>query len=207
MRKRIFFIALSILLGMLTVLQIRSFQKVRFLVQRSEPRDILAELRILQLANEELRAQVQEEEKLLKEISANLNTGAIEDEILRLRLLSGGEEVFGKGVEITLSAPVKEFWLNDLTAQLVFLGAEAISVNDIRLVSQTAGFRNVGVGILMRRYFLKPPFIIKAIGPSLELKQSLAQNGGILDRIEHAHPGLQITLIEKENVIIPKLPE
>lgn len=211
MKKRTIFSAIAIILGILLSLQIRSFQRIDILIQRSRPGEAFAELRVLQIANAELRAHLEEEKHALEDVASTLSNRALEDEMNRLRLLSGEESIFGEGLEITFSQPVKEFWITDLIAQLVTSGAEAIAMNDIRLTVGTAGFRAVSggggrlEGLLMRKHFLKPPLRLTAIGGRKELQQSLTQGGGILDRIEHDHPGLKIFLAEREKIIIPAL--
>lgn len=207
MKKSYFFITVTVIVGILLGLQVRSFRKITFLAERSSPGDIIGELRVFQVANEKLRTQIQEEGKRLEELNSTLTNVAVEEEIERLKLLSGEESVSGEGVEITLGESVEEFWIIDLVAHLVSGGAEAVSVNGIRLVNSTGGFRSVGGGLIMRRHFLRPPFHIVAIGPKQSLRQSVSQTGGILDRIKDAHLGLQMIFSEEEMVIIPAIPE
>jgi uncharacterized protein YlxW (UPF0749 family) len=139
----------------------------------------------------------------LEDLKKKLANQPVEEEIKRLRLLSGEEPIFGEGIELTLSIAVDEFWLNDIVAQLVSSGAEAISVNDVRLLPATAGFRRINSGILMRSEYLRPVFRLVAIGPQRVLQQSIGQNGGILDRMSKAYPYLKVFLTPREKVVIP----
>lgn len=199
-------IIIAVITGILLALQIRSFKKVEFLVQRSESTGILSELRTLQLANIQLKENLEEKEKSLTDIYSQVSSHKImEDEINRLSLLSGKVAVTGEGIEITFNSIPKAFWLSDLIAQLVSAGAEAIAINNIRLTERTAGFRNIGVGLLMRRDFIAPPLIVDAIGPKNILKQAINQNGGILDRIKNSTQKLKIELKEQDRIIIPAL--
>lgn len=207
MNKRTVFASIAVVLGILLALQIRSFQSIDFLVKRSRPGEVFAELRVLQIANASLRAHLEEEKKSLLEAASALSDRAIEDELHRLQLLSGEEAVSGEGVEISFDRSVAEFWITDLIAQLAASGAEAVALNGIRLTEQTAGLREISGGLLMRRNFMNSPFHLEAIGPRKELKLSIAQDGGIIDRIQRASPGLKIFVTEKENIIIPALKE
>ncbi len=197
----------AVLVGVFLALQVRSFRKVEFLVQRSGPESIFEELRIFQLANERLRTESEEGEKFLVDLQSKITSQTIEAEIDRLESLSGQKDVFGEGVEIILSSAVPAYRISDLIAQLVTVGAEAVAINDIRLTPQTAGLRDVGGGLLMRRNFLRPPFRITVIGPKQELKLAIGQNGGLIDRIQSSHPGLSVTLSERDKVVIPALAE
>lgn len=205
MNKRTVFTSIAVVLGILLALQIRSFQSIDLLVKRSRPGEVFAELRVLQIANTSLRAHLEEEKKSLSEAASALSDRAIEDELHRLQLLSGEEAVSGEGVEISFDRSIAEFWITDLMAQLVASGTEAVALNGIRLTEQTAGLREISGGLLMRRNFLNSPFHLEAIGPRKELKLSVAQDGGIIDRIQRASPGLKIFVTEKENIIIPAL--
>lgn len=201
------FIIIAVIIGILLSFQIRSFKKVELLIERSKPTSILAELRTFQLANEQLRAHLAEEETLLSDINSKITSVAVEDEIQRLRSLSGEQEIYGEGVELTFSKVVPEYWISDLVAQMVGSGAEAISINDLRLTAKTGGFRTVNGGLVMGKSYLRSPFRVAVIGPEKEITQAIAQSGGIIDKMESAFPGLVILVTPKNKVVIPALPK
>jgi len=197
----------ALIVGILLAVQVRSFKQIGALSMRSEPGDVLTELRVFQIANEQLRSHVDEDKKSLAEISGTLFSSAIDDEIKQLRMLGGEESVTGQGLEVTINGPVEAYWISDLIAQLVSAGAEAVAVNDIRLTPRTAGFRSIGAGLVMRRDFLNPPLRISVIGSKHALKEAVAQNGGIVDRIHGAYPHTNITVTPRDKIIIPGLPK
>lgn len=199
------FIVTAILIGILLALQIRSFKKVEILMQRSEPADVLRELRSFQVANQQLESHILEKEKNVEDLKSKIASIAIEEEINRYKLLAGEDPVAGEGVEIAFNKAIESFWITDITAHLVAAGADAVAVNNVRLTPQTAGFRNVGENILMRKYLLRPPFKISAIGPKDILNQSITQNGGIIDRIKNTHAQLNISVAPQDKIIIDKL--
>ncbi|MBI5413680.1 DUF881 domain-containing protein [Candidatus Peregrinibacteria bacterium] len=207
--KKTVFITIAVVLGILLSLQIRSFKRLESFIERSKPADVLAELRTFQVANEQLRVRVSEESKAVSDLESNEQRVSVEDEIKRLDLLAGTRSIAGEGVLLTFTEVPEEFWMSDLVTQLISAGAEAIAVGDtqnvIRLTSRTAGFRSVGGGLMMRRYFLKPPFHVIAIGSKSELRKSVAQEGGIVDRITSAHPQLKITVQVLDRITIPAL--
>lgn len=201
-------IIISIIIGFLLSLQIRSFKKVEFLLERSESKDFLAQLRTLQIANADLREKLAGEQKTFDEMDAKLAVKVMEQEIGDLKKLAGEDAVSGAGIEITLSSALKSYWITDLIAELVSAGAQAVSLNGIRLTERMAGFRDVNGGLVMRRFFLRPPFSILVIGPPKELKQAISQNGGIIDRIKRSTPAISANVSERENIIIqPVAPE
>ena len=199
---------IAIITGILLILQIRSFKEVEFLIQRSGSVGILSELRTLQLANVQLKSILIEKEKGLEDMQKKVSASSIlENEINRLRSLSGEVAVSGPGIEIIFSTDIQAFWISDIIAQLVSAGAEAIAINDIRLTERTAGFRNVGGGLLMRRNFILPPIKITAIGNKQALAQAINQNGGILTNIKNSVSKLKVSLTEYDKIVIPALNE
>lgn len=200
------FIATAVVIGILLAIQIRSFKKVDFLLQRSGQGNLMHELKVFQVANQNLRDHLAETKISLIDMQSRITAQTIDEEIKRLRLLAGEDAVSGEGIEITIPISIDAFWIIDLVAQLRAVGAEAVALNDIRYVSKTAGMRQIKPsGLLMRRTFLRPPFRISAIGPSRELKNTLTQSGSILNRIEQNHPGLKITVAQREKIEIPGL--
>ena len=195
----------ALLSGILLAVQIRSFKNVEFLIQRSQPANVVTALRSFQIANATLRDQLSEEEATLEALRSKVASVAVGEQIAQLKLQAGEEAVKGEGVEVIINAPVQAFWITDLITEVVSIGAEAVAVNDIRLTARTAGFRDVGGGMVMRRTFLKPPYRISIIGPRKKLHDTIAQNGGIIDRIEKGFPGLHSIITEKETIIIPAL--
>lgn len=191
-----------LIVGILVALQIRSFKNITALLQRDKPADVLVQLRTLQVANDALQAHLKEQTKSLEDVRSKITSETLEDEITRLKMLAGEQAINGPGIEITLSGSVKAFWISDLIAELVAIGGEAVAVNDIRLMPQTAGFRDVGGGLLMRYAFLRPPLRISIIGPKDDMYRVMSQNGGILDRIKNAHPGLTILVSPKDTIYI-----
>ena len=198
-------IAVIVFSGILLALQVRSFKNVALLTQRTQPADILAELRTFQIANANVKARIIEEEKNLENIRSKIASETIEEEIAKLQLIGGEQTISGQGVEINFSGPIKAYWVSDLLAQLVSGGAEAIAINDIRLTASTFGFRDVAGGLLMRRTFLRPPLRLSVIGSKDELKRAITSRGGILDRIKDAHPGVAVIVAERDAIIIPAL--
>lgn len=200
------FIIIAFFVGILLVIQVRSFKKITSLVERNKPQNIFAELRFFQVANEQLKSRLAEDKATLDQIKQKLSSSdVIENEINTLKLLSGEIPVSGEGIEIVFNTNLKAFWVSDLIAQLVGAEAEAVAINDIRLIDRTAGFRNVADGFVMRREFLRAPLKITAIGPRQALKQAVSQAGGIIERIEDAQPSLKIALSLKDKIVMPAL--
>lgn len=119
-----------------------------------------------------------EREQLLKDIGSNLNNEEI-DELLRNRdyeyLRAGLAPVKGRGIVITMEdAPavgeldVKDYIIHDddinaILDELKANGAEAISINDERVITTTKPVC-AGPTIIVNDNRYPPPYVFKAIG-------------------------------------------
>jgi uncharacterized protein YlxW (UPF0749 family) len=93
--------------------------------------------------------------------------------------------------------------VNGVVNELRAAGAEAISVNDQRLVAQSA-IRCVGPIIFIngKPGGGSPPYIIKAIGPRQEMKDALEMTGGYLDT-QHLREYNMVEIQVADQVTIP----
>lgn len=145
----------------------------------------------------------------------NSELEALEEEIKQINKLLGLTEVTGKGIKIVLkdsSIPVNNYLgdINDLVIHdkdimhivnaLFNSGAEAVSVNDIRIISISAIECNGNV-IKIGGEKIGAPFVIKAIGYQ-ELLNNLNIPGGRLDKLRNRT--IDVTLSKESEVVIPK---
>lgn len=132
--------------------------------------------------------------------------------------LLGNTEVTGKGIEITLKDGESSILKNSATDLVVHDGdilevvnalknveAEAISVNDQRIVSTTA-ITCVGNVVKINGEKVGAPFVIKAIGNPSMLLGAVTMAGGYVEILERDGVQVDIKQIEKEKelITIPK---
>ncbi|MBP9718177.1 DUF881 domain-containing protein [Candidatus Gracilibacteria bacterium] len=195
-------ILVTFLMGILLALQVRSLRAAQLFLQRTDQRSVISEIRVFQIANQTLRNQIDEKEKRINDLQKAVAGTGVEDEMDHLALLSGMVPVTGPGIEVTINQSIEAFWMTDIIAQLVGTGAEAVAFNDARITQQNAGFHDVAGGMLMRGDFVKPPYRLAAIGPKEEMRKAIAQPGGIIDRLEKAHPTLKIIVTERDAILM-----
>ena len=87
----------------------------------------------------------------------------------------------------------------NLVNELFLAGAEAISINDERVVAMT-DIKTVGSFILVNRTRKASPYTIKAIGDTKYLESALMIKGGYYDTYKDSYS----INIQKGNVIINK---
>lgn len=199
-RQHFYILGMALFLGFLVVLQSRSYEDVNDYLIRDIESNIFREIGILKASNEDLKKEIEGLDSAMEQLSdQNLALSAIEDEIEKYTKLSGRKSIFGSGVAITIDSQISSPWIIDLINELFNSGAEAVSVNSIRMTNQSVGFDTLPQGqILINGSILSPPYIFGAIGQSSNLKAILEAPGGLLTRMQAAIPTATFSIETKE---------
>ena len=126
-------------------------------------------------------------------------------ELSNARFLAGLTPVQGPGVVVTLtdsrnkmpampqklSSPniIHDSDINPVVNELKAAGAEAVAVNDQRIVA-TSSVRCIGPNIFVNGISLTPPFVIKAIGKPKALAASVNLPGGVAAQLKMSDPAM-----------------
>lgn len=195
-------LAISLLImSALFVIQLRSYVQNEE-VQQYSKRDSLSELSVFQAANNELKVQLKQENDRIAELKSQLSKASFEGEIATLKLISGTEPVVGDGIEIVVDKAIPAYWITDMIAQLTSAGAEVIAINGKRYIDRTAGLRDVAGGLLIHSEFTLPPYTITAIGPQNDLRDSIAQPGGLIDRLKKHSKNTKVIVGLRNKLVI-----
>ncbi len=206
-RRQLMILITSILVGFLIVMQARSYTDVTAMIGRDTRADIFREIKILKTTNENLNGEITDLEDQLNKTSDNEKAlEGIKQEIAQYMMLTGQVNVSGPGIMLTINSDIKAIWLTDITNELLGAGAEALSLNGIRLTDTTGGFDTIPSGqILLNGSILKKPFIFTAIGDKKVLQDSLEQPQGILQRMRQSLGGVDIKLDQKDQITMEKV--
>lgn len=122
-------------------------------------------------------------------------------------MILGKTDVYGEGVIITLSSTnerdVKYRDLLELINELRYAGAEAISINDVRILGSTYVAQPDGVLMLIKGQRITSPYVIKAIGNQTYLSSMLnLKDSGYIDKAKAV--GLNVKLETGKNIKILK---
>jgi uncharacterized protein YlxW (UPF0749 family) len=122
-------------------------------------------------------------------------------------------KVSGTGIMITIDNPPQDVNLGldkniaydyklilDLINELNSAGAEAIAINEQRMVNNTE-VRLAGTQVNVNTIPISPPFVIKAIGNSRTLDGALNQRFGIVQNIREI--GYYIEVKQVETIELP----
>ena len=206
-RRQLMMLITSILVGFLIVMQARSFTDVTTMVGRDTRADVFREIKILKTTNENLNGEIADLEDQLSKMSDNEKAlEGIKQEIEKYKMVTGRVNVSGPGITLTIGSDLKAIWLTDIVNELFNAGAEAVSVNGIRLTDATGGFDTIPNGqIVLNGAILKKPFVFTAIGDNKVLQDALQQPQGILQRLRESLGGVDIKLEQGDQVTMEKV--
>lgn len=206
MNKKIIIISISIILGIFAMFQARSIIAAPLTFTRDNTLDIFREIQVLKNTNKNLKTEIETLEDTLAKLknrSSVLKT--IEAEIQKDKLISGDAKISGPGIRVTLKNDIDTIWMIDLINELFIGGAEAISINGIRLVNQTMGLDVLPNNqILLNGIILNQPYIFDVIGDNKTLTGLLEQGGGFTARLHEFRPKAEISIEQQKIMTIEK---
>lgn len=209
----------SVILGIVLAIQFKSVQRVGGSVSLQRAQELSNKVQRLTEENESLESQTREFQYRIQEYEAasqdvNKITDTMYKELERIRILAGLSDVEGPGIIVTVdikSQTIDEFTgtintiadedLLRIVNELNAAGAEAISINDERIVSTTE-IRNAGRYININTNSYSAPFIIKAIGEPNNLESALMLIGGVVDYFNVIN--ISIDIKKQDEIVIPK---
>ena len=129
----------------------------------------------------------------------------IDEELTESNILVGKTDVYGEGVVVTLSDGTKKVTASDLinlVNELRYAGAEAIAINEIRVLAMTDIIDMADYSyIMVNLQRLQGPYVVKAIGDKDYISTVLQLKGsGFIDTTT----GINVNLEAKNRVNIPK---
>jgi uncharacterized protein YlxW (UPF0749 family) len=183
------------ILGLLVVVQLRG-QSGGSALQSKSAQDLTTLVGNLNTQNDELRAEVSALTQQRDELRADRANGAtsldqIQSDLGRIRAWAGLDPVAGKGVEITIAGEVDAASLDQLLNELRNAGAEAIAIEDIRVIARTS-VGGVPGSLDVDGFLLRDPITIRAIGRPEVLVGSLTRVGGIVAQLGATNPGATV---------------
>ena len=162
---------------------------------------------------EEINTQLADVNDKIAEYQKTINgheesSKVVNEELKESNILIGKTDVYGPGVIVTLTDTDESQYtaedLLDLVNELRYAGAEAISINGIRVLANTDIvdlFDYSCIGINLQR--AQSPYVVKAIGDRDYISSVLNLKGsGSIDRYKKL--GRSVSLEEENKVEIPK---
>lgn len=158
---------------------------------------------------EEVAEKLIETQEKINEYQEKMNSNEqaselLEKELEQTNLLVGRTDVIGEGVIITIQdneqKSIEASDLRTLINELKLAGAEAISINDARVVNMTE-IVDVNNYILVNEDRIVSPYVVKAIGNQTYLSSALSlKNSGFIDTYQKN--GKTVEMLQEKNIVI-----
>lgn len=219
MKKKQITASLTVMCALLGIIIGIQYNTVKAQAQKTDSTrltELSASLKQVQEENAALQSQLDKQQELLKSYeSGEVTSAAIENlqkENANLRSFAGLTQRTGEGLVITMQDSSLDMG-GDKNAYLIHAedilqvvnelwvaGAEAVSINEQRVVSVT-GITCAGSVITVNGVRVAAPFEIKAIGDSSVLLGAMKFPGGVVDNL--APWGIVIDMKEEKEITIP----
>ena len=163
---------------------------------------------------DEASSKFEETEQKIKEYqdkqkSNNESSDLIKNELEQTQTILGLTDVEGEGIVITIKdkgmddmSVIKDDDLILIVNALKIAGAEAISINDQRIVNMSDITYINSMYIKVNGQRILAPYIIKAIGNQSYLESTLIGNGGQIDELKKL--GHEVTIEKQANLKIDR---
>jgi uncharacterized protein YlxW (UPF0749 family) len=206
-RSQVALTAVAFILGLLVVVQLRGQTGGSALATKSA-QDLTILVANLNTENDRLRTEIGSLQTQLGELRADRANGAtsvgqLDADLGRVRAWAGLDPVRGRGVELTVSGEIEADAVDDLLNELRNAGAEAIALEEIRVIARTT-VSGVPGSLDVDGLVLPDPFRVRAIGRPEVLVGSLTRVGGIIAQLSATNPAAQVEVRpEDEEMILP----
>jgi len=190
-RSQLTLAAVALILGLLVVVQLRG-QAGGSVLQSKSAQDLTTLVANLNTENDRLRAEISNLQTQFDELTTDRANGAtsvgqIAADLGRIRAWTGLDPVAGRGVQITIGGSIDAGAVDDLLNELRNAGAEAVAIEDIRVIARTTISGSPG-SLDVDGFLLREPFVVRAIGKPETLVGSLTRVGGIIAQVSATNP-------------------
>ncbi|HSJ55218.1 MAG TPA: DUF881 domain-containing protein [Anaerolineae bacterium] len=196
-------VAISLFLGLLLVAQLRTRSDISRVASNDDWDYVVAELVV---SNARLRTEIEALEEEVAGLRGSEGAAAIlqslVDEANQLRMANGLVEVSGPGVQVTVAGPVSVLDLQDLINELRNAGAEALALNDQRLIAWSA-IASDGEQVTVDGQPVPAPYHLSAIGNPETLRAALLRPGGLVPLLREANASIVINVKESDRLTLP----
>jgi len=201
----------ALILTMIMFTQFKTVDKTDITaIETMRETELRSELANWKTKYEEVETKMEEQEARINEYKQEVNNDEntskiLEQEVKEAETYLGYTEIKGEGVIVTLSDSethnIEPEHLLRLINELNSAGAEAISVNDERIVSASEFALINYVRIRINERPVSAPYVVRAIGDKKYLESALTIKGGFIDEIKNDDRNAE--LVVDDNIVIP----
>ena len=195
---------LAIILGLLVVGQFYAQENINAIQSKDEVASTAFAISAITDENAKLRENIEEllnEKDDYDKAINNQDLVGLEDRLNDYKKSSGYFGVKGEGVEINISGNVAAYHFLDILNNLRNASAEAIGVNDIRIVINSSVTEDHG-RIFIDGISIKSPYTVIALGNKDLLSESMIRTGGIINELDKNLTDVRFETITRDDIYL-----
>jgi uncharacterized protein YlxW (UPF0749 family) len=199
---------IALFLGLAAVTQVNSQEVYSRSLNLETPSSLTTLIANLSETNNELRNEIFDLRRDVLDARDSVANGKgtlteAQRQLARLRVFSSQSAVSGPGISIKIEGSFDERALSDLVNELRNAGAEAISVNEMRVGPKSyftgAGDRSIAVDGRP----LRGPWMVRAIGSPDVVYVAMTRTGGIIGQFELIYRSTQFAVTKETALDLP----
>ena len=200
--------AVALFLGILVVTQFRSQDVYSRSLQLETPASLTTLIANLSDRNNSLRDEIFDLRLRVVAARDSVSSGQgslteSQHEIDQLKIFAALTPARGPGIAVRIDGAFDDRAMSDLTNELRNAGAEAISVNDVRVSARSWYAPGPDRSILLDGTQLSGPWIVRAIGASDVMHVAITRTGGIAGQFELIYPKTRFIVTKEASFDVP----
>jgi uncharacterized protein YlxW (UPF0749 family) len=198
----------ALFLGILVVAQFRSQDVYSRSLQLETPSSLTTLIANLSDRNNSLRDEIFDLRLRVVAARDSVSSGQgslteSQREIDQLKIFAALSAARGPGITVKIDGTFDDRAMSDLTNELRNAGAEAISVNDVRVGARSWYAPGPDRTILLDGRQLNGPWTVKAIGASDVVYVAITRTGGIEGQFELIYPKTRFAVTKEATIDVP----
>ena len=199
---------IALFLGILVVTQFRSQDVYSRSLQLETPASLTTLIANLSDRNNSLRDEIFDLRLRVTAARDSVASGQgslteSQHEIDQLRVFAALSGARGQGITVKIDGTFDDRAMSDLTNELRNAGAEAISVNDVRVGPRSWYASGPERTIMLDGKQLNGPWTVRAIGASDVMYVAITRTGGIEGQFELIYPKTRFTVTKEPTLDLP----
>ena len=199
---------IALFLGFAAVTQVQSQEVFSRSLNLETPSSLTTLIANLSETNNELRNEIFDLRRDVSDAQNSISSGTgtlseTQHQIVQLRVFSAQSAVSGPGIAIRIDGGFDERALSDLVNELRNAGAEAISVNEVRVSPKSYFTGTADRGIAVDERPLRGPWTVRAIGAADVIYVAMTRTGGIIGQFELIYRGTRFDVTKETALDLP----
>ena len=199
---------IALFLGVAVVTQFRSQDVYSRSLNLETPSSLTTLIANLSETNNELRNEISDLRRDVADAQDSVSSGRGsltegERQVLQLRVFSAQGAVSGPGISIKVDGAFDERAVSDLVNELRNAGAEAISINEVRVGPRSYFTAAADHAFAVDGHPLRGPWTVRAVGAPDVVYVAMTRTGGIIGQFELIYRSTRFAVSKETALDLP----